>query len=326
MQSSALKRITLQNFTNKFYKNTIQEIPGFVISTSNIIDTKQNLDSKHPFILEGFMLIFYKKGSGSIKVNLKQYQVKPNMVLLAPRNFILQAEDKSEDLQADFIFFDFDFIADMKLHAQLSEIPRAIQQQAVLELQPEEFQELCSIHDLILLQFKHADQYKVCIIKTLLYAIVYKLLQHYSIKITKNINQPESREQQIYTQFLSLLFKHYKTQRSINFYAEKLHLSPKYFSKMIKKIEGISALQWIEQMVIMGAKAMLKNTSLSMMEISEELSFPNPSFFGTYFKKRVGVTPLEFRNNADINCESAFGNDCEFTQNTHKLKPQKPKD
>ena len=299
MLTGKLKRITLQNFTTQVYKNAVEELDGLVISKSSIIGKQKNLDFKYPYILEGFMFIFYKKGSGKIKVNLKEYQVKDNTVLLVPRNFILQAIEKSPELQADFIFFNFDFISDIKLHSQLSEIPRAIEQQACLELQQQDFDELLSLHELILSQFKQNDEYKVYIIKNLLYSIVYKLLQHYSLKSTKDIRQSESREHQIYTQFLSLLFKHYKTQRSISFYAEKLHLSPKYFSKMIKKIEGISASQWIDQMVIMGAKAMLKNTSLSIIEISQELSFPNASFFGTYFKKRTNFTPLEFRNQSE---------------------------
>jgi len=118
---------------------------------------------------------------------------------------------------------------------------------------------------------------------------------HDSLKNSTDTEKPISRYEIIYSQFISLLFEHYKTERSMNFYAEQLHLTPKYFSKMIKQVNGLSATEWIDEMVVMGAKAMLKSTSLSIAQISDELNFANPSFFGTYFKKKTKMTPLEYR-------------------------------
>ena len=90
--------------------------------------------------------------------------------------------------------------------------------------------------------------------------------------------------------------KHFKEQRFLDFYAEKLEISPKHLSRTMKKETGFSAVEWIERYVILEAKVLLKSTNLNIQQISDELNFPSQSFFGKYFKKKVGMSPKEFRN------------------------------
>ena len=76
------------------------------------------------------------------------------------------------------------------------------------------------------------------------------------------------------------------------------HITPRYFSAIIKEKTGDSALQWIVRMVITEAKQLLEESDLSIKEIADQLNFPTQSFFGKYFKQYVGVSPKEYRNNA----------------------------
>ncbi|WP_312900027.1 helix-turn-helix domain-containing protein, partial [Chryseobacterium taichungense] len=100
----------------------------------------------------------------------------------------------------------------------------------------------------------------------------------------------------LYKNFYSLLFIHYKKERSIKFYADKLNITPKYFSKIVKETSNKNASDIIDEMIVMGTKAALKCTNQSVQQISEEFNFPNASFFGTFFKRKTGVTPLQYRN------------------------------
>ena len=97
--------------------------------------------------------------------------------------------------------------------------------------------------------------------------------------------------------FIDCVHKSYKKQRGMEFYADKLSLTPKYLSKLIKDNTGTSALEWIDNYVILEAKAFLKSTNMTIQQISDELNFPSQSFFGKYFKRHVGVSPKEYRNN-----------------------------
>lgn len=89
--------------------------------------------------------------------------------------------------------------------------------------------------------------------------------------------------------------KHYKTERSVNFYANKLFLTAKYLSKVVQENSGKTATNWIDDYVILEAKALLNSSKLTIQQISDELNFPSQSFFGKYFKRKVGMSPKEYR-------------------------------
>ena len=87
----------------------------------------------------------------------------------------------------------------------------------------------------------------------------------------------------------------YKKERSVSFYANKLCLTPKHLSGVVKEVSGKTAGEWIDRLVILEARAMLKTTEMSIQQIAEHLNFANQSFFGKYFKHYVGISPKEYR-------------------------------
>ncbi|MBO5251091.1 MAG: AraC family transcriptional regulator [Bacteroidaceae bacterium] len=106
---------------------------------------------------------------------------------------------------------------------------------------------------------------------------------------------PQGKKDQIFHQFLLSLFRHFRSEREVAFYAGLQHLTPRYFASIIKEKSGTNALQWIVQMVITEAKLLLETSDLSIKEISVRLNFPTQSFFGKYFKQYVGVSPKDYR-------------------------------
>jgi AraC-like DNA-binding protein len=64
---------------------------------------------------------------------------------------------------------------------------------------------------------------------------------------------------------------------------------------MVKSATGKFAIEWIDDYVMLEAKALLKSTNMTIQQISDELNFPSQSFFGKYFKRREGVSPKEYR-------------------------------
>jgi len=95
--------------------------------------------------------------------------------------------------------------------------------------------------------------------------------------------------------FLNLVEQEYRRHRDLSFYADRLCRSVKYLSRAIMESTGRNATDWIELCVIMDAKAQLISTGKRISEISDDLDFPSPSFFGKYFKRVVGVSPAAFR-------------------------------
>jgi AraC-like DNA-binding protein len=105
----------------------------------------------------------------------------------------------------------------------------------------------------------------------------------------------QSKHEEYVEQFWELVQKNYKTERQIGFYADKMCLTPKYLSKIIRTNTGKSANSWIDEYVILEAKALLKSTNLTVQQISDELNFVDQSIFGKYFKRREGVSPKEYK-------------------------------
>ena len=130
-----------------------------------------------------------------------------------------------------------------------------------------------------------------CLAQSLFYELIYAYNSNEAVT-PQLLNSHDS----IFQKFLTLLFRYYKQEREVTFYANQLSLSSRYFSSIVKERSGSSALQWIIQMVISSTKEELANTDKSVKEIAREFNFPSQSFFGKYFKQYVGMSPRKYRN------------------------------
>ena len=108
-------------------------------------------------------------------------------------------------------------------------------------------------------------------------------------------NPSTARINQLLERFIALVTEYHNTERGVAFYADKLCLSPKYLSKLIKQASGRSAPAWIDSFVILEAKNLLKYSDKSVKQIVYDLHFPNQSVFYKFFKAHTGMTPSEYR-------------------------------
>lgn len=81
----------------------------------------------------------------------------------------------------------------------------------------------------------------------------------------------------------------------MQFYADRLCLTPKYLSQVVHAVSGRHAGDWIRDYVILEAKALLKSGQYTIQQVSDMLNFANQSFFGVYFKKAVGCSPTVYK-------------------------------
>ncbi|MGV0925437.1 helix-turn-helix domain-containing protein [Empedobacter tilapiae] len=96
--------------------------------------------------------------------------------------------------------------------------------------------------------------------------------------------------------FNMLIDEFYKEEKSVVFYAEKLHISANYLNILCKKHLKVSATQLIQQRIIIEAKRLLKSGDLSIKEIAFELGFTDHAYFSNFFKAQTDLTPSEFRS------------------------------
>lgn len=105
----------------------------------------------------------------------------------------------------------------------------------------------------------------------------------------------KSRQEEVYLRFLDDLQLYANRERSVKFYADKLCISPKHFSRLVRKASGKLPMEHIQQRVIIEAKTLLCSTDMTIHEIADALNFPTDSFFCRYFKHETGCSPSDYR-------------------------------
>ena len=89
-------------------------------------------------------------------------------------------------------------------------------------------------------------------------------------------------------------------ERSVKFYSDRLCISPKYFSKLVRQASGKLPMEHIQQRVIIEAKSLLRSTNITIREIADALNFPTDSFFCRYFKHETGLSPSDYRQSFNL--------------------------
>ena len=246
--------------------------------------------------------IFYCQ-RGSVEVSLEgcHYHIKPGDVYT-----LVHLLHKSEDAEGIMVEVDFYYILPIVNKVINVESQLFMRKNPCVSLSGEQ----CAHFEYLLnnlwdrinaedcqkenVQYQHL---KLELIKSMGQTICYEILNMY---FTNQPLQPlqQGKKDVVFQNFMLSLFRFYRKERDVSFYARMQHITPRYFSAIIKEKTGDSALQWIVRMVITEAKQLLEESDLSIKEIADQLNFPTQSFFGKYFKQYVGVSPKEYRNNA----------------------------
>ena len=111
----------------------------------------------------------------------------------------------------------------------------------------------------------------------------------------KRLEMNHNRSTIIVRDFIGLVNADDGSHRSVSYYADRLCYSAKYLSSTIKQVTGKAPLQIINEHAIKEIKYQLKHSEMSIKELADFFSFPNPSFFGKFVKTHTGMTPLQYR-------------------------------
>ena len=145
-----------------------------------------------------------------------------------------------------------------------------------------------------LLKSRYEADAQAIIIRFILSAFTLELNRIFTAR-EKSDRSKISRQEDILWKFLTLLKQYHQEERTVNFYADKMCISPKHLSSVIKQMSHKTAHEIIADFVTITAKRLLKTTTMSIQEISDELNFANQSFFGKFFKQNTGQSPSAYR-------------------------------
>ena len=265
-----------------------------LIDNSHTMRAELSSDNE-PFRIDMTMAIIYEQGSADLKINMRDYHIEAPAVLLVLNDQIYQSAGHSEDLRSKVILMSRSFSDSLFANSgEILPLKSSIMKNPVMKIENEEnvfgqfFQLLQNIAASPRQEFKIESARHL----TLSMFYGYSHLKH-EVNEVKSTN---SRQEEIFTKFTELLERHHKKEREIAFYADKMCMTSKHLSQVIKDYTGKTALGIIEEYVISEAKSMLLSTTMSIQQISDELNFPSQSVFGKYFKRVAGISPSEYRN------------------------------
>ncbi|MFP5039857.1 AraC family transcriptional regulator [Parasediminibacterium sp. JCM 36343] len=265
-----------------------------VFKSSELDKTKR---PARPVRIDHFIIVLVTEGTAHIKINLVDYRIEKNSLLIISPNTIHEFIQQT----------DYHFIGTGFVPAFLSQIgfnkkhidafgffstnsdpyfPLAQKEADILvnlmlmlhekdhSTDEHPFKEEVIHHAFNLLMFELA-------------AIARKYRENTVVKLT--------RKEDILMAFLRVLPLHFKEERSVQFYASLLFITPKHLTKTVKEITNKTCGELIDDMVIMEAKVLLNDVTLSVANVADLLNFSDQFFFSKFFKKHTSLTPSEYR-------------------------------
>ena len=225
---------------------------------------------------------------------MKAFTTEAPCLITVLADQILQYEELSDDFEGLFIVMSKRFSDSLFANVQ-ERLPLflSVKEHPVISLSDEELDVMKTYYGMFRkIVSQKENPHRLEIVKHLTLAFFY----HTGSQLHKPIlEEKKSKQEQLLERFFDCVQTHYKRERGVDFYADKLCLTPKYLSTAIRQTSGKTAGEWIDEYVVLEAKALLKSTNMTIQQISDELNFPSQSFFGKFFKRVTGMSPKEYR-------------------------------
>lgn len=258
---------------------------------------------EEPCRIDALTIIVCVRGRLEYSVNLEEYEVnQPSILVNLPEN-IIQFR-RSEDLEAYAVLVSTELLNSMPydmLQLATSYLPIRRHFQAAVPL--ERIAPLVPFHALIRTSLSHlspeTDEIVRCLLQAFMLSIISLMRDHQLQELDIDLTARRG-SRQLYERFMDVLSHYHQQERTVEFYADKLCVTPKYLSMAIKGYSGRSPSDWICDYVVAEAKSLLHYSQLSVQEVAFRLNFPSQSAFGKYFKKKTGYSPLRYLANQKV--------------------------
>jgi len=239
-----------------------------------------------PLRFNYYALILRLKGETKRTINQFDYVIKPRSLQLINPGSIFSFEDTSDVAKTYVLLFDKTFIDETALLS----FHQKHQEDVLLDMT--QFVDVVTLYEQLNneLRVKQID-YKT-IVRLLIIQILYLLKR---AKLSSKRKQDITRSQQISSEYLNLIEKHYWQQKSVKEYAQILGITPQHLSETVKRTLHHTALFYIHVRLIKEIQYLLCFSDLSIKQISHSLNFETPSQLGRFFKRYEGMSPNAYR-------------------------------
>lgn len=269
----------------------ITEEEPFVAGTEHFDDMTGRLMK-----LEDTSILFCRQGYAHIVIDLQEYELTPNTQVVLLPGSIVSFTHISHHFLVSYIGFSKLLFQEVTTRLDPSFF-RFLKENPCVALPEERTTSInglvCGIEDL----YRDREHcFRQQILKNYIQSFLLDIYDKTHRIFLQKRPEGISRQEELFKRFIQLVHKHCISQREVSFYANELFITARYLSTVVQNVTSTTAKSIIDKHVILEIKVLLKSTSLSIQEISNQLCFPDQSFFGRYFKKHTGMSPLQYRN------------------------------
>lgn len=250
------------------------------------------------------VLVFVRRGQLNLNIDGEYMQVGTHQMLLCRPGRIISHLQCSDDFQGHAVFLTIRFSQSiMAMAGNIWNYVLSIDSCPIFDMSDSLKPILISYHRLLLEEVKNKNNifYREVVsslLRCMLCTMISEMRQmSYPKPRPKLINEGKTSPQSLtlFSRFVDILTKEQCTERQLNYYADRLCVTPKYLSMVCKRMSGRTAHQWIKETISNNIYNYLKLSDKSIKEISYLFRFPNLGFFSRYVKENLGKRPTEFR-------------------------------
>lgn len=260
-------------------------------------DTDLRYFEEHSCRTEGGAILFCRRGSATVTVDQLRDRVTRDTLLLLLPGSILHLNERTDDFRVRFCAFSLELFSEAAYCLDPSFF-HILHEHAIIRLPDRIIEGVRNWFQMASYTYRdRGNIFRNTIIRNRLQNVLLEAFdktQRFAPDVHSQTGT--TRQADLFQRFVALVHEHCTEQREVAFYADRLCISTRYLSTIIRSVAHSTAKEFIDRSVVLEIKMLLGSTELSVQEIAYRLHFPDQSYLGRFFKKHTGVSPTEFRN------------------------------
>lgn len=225
-------------------------------------------------------LLLIRKGTATVVINEQDERKTLNadsLLVMTSRNVINEIE-LTPDFEAECVLVDTDMV----------------DENTIYHLTEEKHKSVSDVFNIIHNIVRHQHINKVEMIQSM-FNVLRLILEELPYE-ERSISHDFKHKKEVYEIFLHHLYRNFRKERQIRFYASNMNVSTAYLSRLVKEISGSTINEHVTSLIYKEACNLLSHSDMSIGEIADALSFSDQSALTNFFKMRADMTPLAYRN------------------------------
>lgn len=225
-------------------------------------------------------LLLIRKGTATVHISDhdERKTLNADSLLVMTSRHIIHEIEFSPDFAAECVLVDTDMV----------------DENTIYHLTEEKHKSVSDVFNIIHNIVRHQHINKVEMIQSM-FNVLRLILEELPYE-ERSISYDFKHKKEVYEIFLHHLYRNFRQERQIRFYASKMNVSTAYLSRLVKEISGSTINEHVISLIYKEACNLLSHSDMTIGEIADALSFSDQSALTNFFKMRAGMTPLAYRN------------------------------